>query len=247
MESPDIFSDEWIVQFGYEWFADYLIAEHIIESCGDAAGVTAALAGGDPSSGEYAWEAWNAPLEALGVLLPERIGVELPEVLAMTDAEPIVVQAFLAGLPRRAPETIGPECRELVAELLESVRHQQTVAVFDAVVACSLVPHHPLGSAFLDQHLRRLEMPDRDAAWSKYLYKAYGGRWGDGSPPRLGREVPRSACRRSILSQRNRVRHRVGVVPNRVASFRSRPRNQGPDCAVEQPCRAHSRTGRTLR
>ena len=88
----------------------------------------------------------ESPLEALGVLLPERLGVELLEVLAMPDTEPIVVHAFLAGLPRRALATIGPQCRELVAELLGSARHQQTVEVFDAVVACVLVPDHPLGS-----------------------------------------------------------------------------------------------------
>ena len=193
MESPDIFSDEWTVQFGYEWFADYLIAEHIIESCGDADGVASALVGDDSSHTESAWEVWNAPLEALGVLLPERLGVELPEVFAMHDAESRIGKAFIAGLPRRDPATIGPECRELVEELLASAHHTGIVEIFDAVVACALVPGHPLGSAFLDEHLRRLEMPDRDAAWSKYLYLAYGGGgpmdrlldWAEKHPQRL--------------------------------------------------------------
>ena len=49
MESPDYFSDELMVQFGYEWFADYFIAKHIINSCGDADDVACALAGDDPS------------------------------------------------------------------------------------------------------------------------------------------------------------------------------------------------------
>ena len=193
MESPDIFSDEWIVQFGYEWFADYLIAKHIIESCGDADGVASALAGDDSSHTESAWDVWNAPLEALGVLLPERLGVELPEVFAMHDAESRIGKAFIAGLPRRDPATIGPECRELLEELLASAHQTGTVDVFDAVVACALTPGHPLESAFLDEHLRRLEMPDRDAAWSKYLYLAYGGGgpmdrlldWAEKHPQRL--------------------------------------------------------------
>lgn len=175
MESLDIFSDDLIVYFGYERFADYLIAEHIIDSCGDADGVARALAGDDPSHTEYAWDVWNAPLEALAVLLPERLGIELPEVVAGShDAETRIGQAFLDGLPRRNPATVGPVCRELVEELLKSARHTGVVGVHDAVVACALVPGHPLGSAFLDQHLRLLEMPDRDAAWSKYLYFAYG-------------------------------------------------------------------------
>ena len=179
MESPDVFGDELMVQFGYEWFADYLVAKHIIDSCGDAEGVASAFVADDRSGTESAWEPWNAPLEALAVLLPERLGVELPQVVAGVDyAEPRIGQAFLAGLPRRDPATIGPVCRGLVEELLESAHHTETVEAFDAVVACALVPGHPLGSAFLDQHLRRLEMPDRDAAWSKYLYFGYG----DGGP-----------------------------------------------------------------
>ena len=98
MESLDIFSDDLIVYFGYERFADYLIAEHIIDSCGDADGVARALAGDDPSHTEYAWEVWNAPLEALAVLLPERLGIELPEVVAGShDAETRIGQVNLPG------------------------------------------------------------------------------------------------------------------------------------------------------
>ena len=175
MESLDISSSELMVQFGYEWFADYLIAEHIIGSCGDADSVARALAGDDPSHTECTWEVWNAPLEPLAVLLPERFGVELPEVVTGTHyAATRIDQAFLAGLARRNPATIRPVCRELIRELLKSTRHTGIVEVFDAVVACALLPGHPLGSALLDQHLRRLEMPDRDATWSKYLYFAYG-------------------------------------------------------------------------
>lgn len=201
MESRDIFSDEWIVHFAYESFADYLIAEHIIDSCGDADGVARVLAG-DPFRAEGAWELWNAPLEALGVLLPERLGVELPDVVAMPGAESRIGQAFLFGVPRRDPATIGSRCPELVDHLLASADHNGTVDIFDAVVACAFVPGHPLGSAFLNEQLRRLEMPDRDAAWSRYLYMAYGAGgpmdrlldWTEKHPERLPTLDPQSAA-----------------------------------------------------
>ena len=174
MEVPGSSSgDDWMVHFGYEWFADHLIAGHLIDCYGDANEFVSALAGDDTDSHENAWAAWNTPLEALSVLLPERLGIELPEVLADCDWAGYVMRAFLKGLPWRDPTTIGPACRELINDLIADAQQWDTVDVFDALVTCALVPDHPLGSVFLDGHLRRLEMPDRDAVWSRYLYLAY--------------------------------------------------------------------------
>ena len=116
----------------------------------------------------------DSPLEALSVLLPERLGVELPEVLADPDAGPDIERAFLMGLPWRDPTTIGPRCGELIVDLLAAAERSDTVDAFDALVTCAIVPGHPLGATFLDEHLRQLSMPDRDAAWSRFLYLAYG-------------------------------------------------------------------------
>ena len=82
--------------------------------------------------------------------------------------------AFLSGLPWRDPTTIGPSCKWLIEDLLATAQHEDTVEVFDALLTCSMVPGHPLSSAFVDSWLRQLNMPDRDAVWSKYLYLAYG-------------------------------------------------------------------------
>ena len=62
----------------------------------------------------------------------------------------------------------------MVEDLLVAAQDSGTVDVFDALVTCATVPGHPLGAEFLDEHLRPLKMPDRDAVWSKYLYLAYG-------------------------------------------------------------------------
>ena len=173
MEVPGLGRDgEWTVSFGYEWFADHLIAKRLIARCRNAGDLASVLAG-DDAGAMAAWESWNAPLEALSVQLPERLGAELPEVL--TDhGTGSFTRAFLKGLPWRDPALIEPACRSLVADMVASARHPDIVDVFDAVVACAVVPGHPLGAVFLDEHLRHLELPDRDASWSRYLYFAYG-------------------------------------------------------------------------
>lgn len=174
-ELPDASrDDERIVQIGYEWFADYLIAKHLIGHFEDADTLIAALARADADSSTAAWALWYAPLEALSILLPEQLGIELPEVLTASSTRSYVMRAFLKGLTWRDPATISRGCQELVEDLLDAAaQHWDIVDIFDALVTCAIVPDHPLGSAFLDKHLRGLGMPDRDAAWSAYLYLAY--------------------------------------------------------------------------
>jgi len=165
--------DEGIVCVGYEWFADYLIAKHLLDHYEDADSLMAAFAQAETDSDTAAWELWNAPLVALSILLPERFGVELPQLLKDPDRRPYVMSAFLKGLMWRDPATIKRDCRGLVEEMLAAAQHSDTVAVFDALLTCAIAPGYSLDSGFLDEQLRRLAMPDRDAIWSKYLYSAY--------------------------------------------------------------------------
>ena len=166
--------DERIVQIGYEWFADYLIAKHLIGYFDDADTLIAALAQANADSSAEAWALWHAPLEALSILVPEQLGIELPEVLTASRTRSYVMRAFLKGLTWRDPATISQGCQELVEGLLDAAAQQRDIVpLFDALVTCAIVPDHPLGPAFLDEHLRGLGMSDRDAVWSAYLYRAY--------------------------------------------------------------------------
>ena len=62
MESPGSpRGDKWIVHFGYEWFADHLIAMHLIDRCGDAESLASFLAGDDSDGAAAAWYSRNAP------------------------------------------------------------------------------------------------------------------------------------------------------------------------------------------
>lgn len=164
---------DWTVAFGYEWFADHLIAKRLIERRGGAQELAFALLGDDCDGGTGARTVPISLLEALSIQVPERLGIELPEVLAGHDT-PGIRGAFLRGLPWRNPTKIGPACGELVGDLLATTKHPAALDIFDALVACAVVPDHPLGAMFLDEYLRSLQMADRDAIWSQYLYRAYG-------------------------------------------------------------------------
>lgn len=166
--------DDWIVIFGYEWFADYRIAKCLIDRNDDARSLASALVRGNTDGGTEARISGTIPLEALSVLLPERLGIELPEVISDSGTGRSIKHAFLRGLPWRDPSAIGSSCMSLIEDSLAEAQDADTTQIFDALLTCSMVPGHPLGSAFIDNWLRQLVMPDRDAVWSKYLFFAYG-------------------------------------------------------------------------
>ena len=161
------------VQVGFEWFADHLIARHIVTSHETLENLTDALDSENANGIAFAL-AWRPGLQdALAVLVPERHGVELLDVLRDGVSGLSIVEAFFRTLPWRDPDTIGPRCHELVDTAFEEAEGYERQQLMDALVTCATIPGHPIGAESLDDRLRRIPMPDRDAVWSTYLHYSY--------------------------------------------------------------------------
>ncbi|MCQ3808413.1 MAG: hypothetical protein KTV16_14265 [Acidimicrobiia bacterium] len=161
------------VQFGFEWFADHLIAAHLIDSFGDIEGLTLELNRRDTDGFDTRRLLTPGLLDALAILLPERHRVELPDVLREPAHSWYVSRSFLKTLPWRTPESIGVRCHDLVNDAFERFERHESRQLLDALVTCATVPGHPFGAESLDNRLRQIPMPDRDAVWSTYLHHAY--------------------------------------------------------------------------
>ena len=162
------------IQVGFEWFADHLIAKYLVDSHEDPESLTRELVRSD-GDGVAAWQPLTAGLlDALAILLPERHHVELPD--ASPDGPSVwsVRQSFLKTLPWRDPDTIGSRCHELVDDAFDNLDEHEWPGLVDSLVTCATIPGHPIGAKSLDDRLRQLPMPDRDADWSTYLHYAYG-------------------------------------------------------------------------
>lgn len=167
-------NSERAVQFGFEWFADHLIAAHLVDSYEDTASLVGQL---DPNNADgVATQRLLTPglLDALAILLPERHHVELPDALRENADSWLINRSFLKTLPWRTPDTIGVRCHELVDHAFDSFEGYELQLLLDALVTCATIPGHPFGAESLDNRLRQIPMPDRDAVWSTYLHYAYG-------------------------------------------------------------------------
>ena len=165
---------DFAVQFGFEWFADHLIAGHLVDSHESLESLAAVLDDENPDGVGFVLARRPGLQDALTILVPERHGVELVEIAGDEIAGPSVSEAFFRTLSWRDPGTIGPRCQELIDGAFEAVDGYERRQLLNALVTCATIAGHPLGAESLDTRLRQLAMPDRDAGWSTYLHYAYG-------------------------------------------------------------------------
>ena len=162
-----------IVEITYERLQDYYSACYIVDTITD-------LHSAFKDGGEYHFLFANSRrdfltagvVEALSIILPERKGVELYEVVPRMDSFAIAY-AFLDSLLWRDSSTI---CVDKIKYFVNNVvlKYEYTAELlWDVVLQVSAIPNHPLNAIWLDKHLNNFSMADRDAWWTQWLKKHY--------------------------------------------------------------------------
>ena len=198
------------VRVTYQAFSDFLILQRRLAD-------TPWGSAPDKAFAEWLEKASWGVREAAALLLPERHGIELPDML-----EPVVRERVAANenprltqnrldnldgmavgsLPYRRPEAIGDRAIEILN------RHARGAggikALLDVTFLCSPQPDSPLNGARLHEHLSKFSMPDRDLTMGMALYHEIWeessplsrlARWAaDGPYPEYEAEVVELAC-----------------------------------------------------
>jgi hypothetical protein len=173
------------VRVTYQAFSDFLILQRRLQSTPEGAAP-------DKTFAEWLDRASWGVREAAALFLPERHGVELPDLLepivrerAAGDDTTRMVQHWLdnldemavGSLPYRRPEAISDRAIEILN------RHASgsggIKALLDVTFLCSPQPDSPLNGTHLHAHLSRYSMPDRDATMGIALYREI---WEESSP-----------------------------------------------------------------
>ncbi|TCZ63924.1 hypothetical protein [Roseicella aquatilis] len=102
-------------------------------------------------------------LEALAVQIPERYGVELLDLHGVDSHDYAVQDAFLLSLRARA----GTAFRKRTLELTESIGGKPRF--WETLLTVASEPDNPFNARHLDDLLRVMGMPERDAHWSACL------------------------------------------------------------------------------
>lgn len=152
------------LRFTFERFADHVVAKGILDRSVDdddaldasrrdteLAALLRAVGSGRSRPGV---------LEAVAVQLPERYGVELVDLHGAASDDFEISDAFLLSLRTREGSSFTKRTLELTEQIGGST------LVWETLLAVASEPDNPFNARYLDNRLRGLRMPHRDADWS---------------------------------------------------------------------------------
>ena len=166
-------SHEEIVFVSYERFSDHLVAKILLDTHLTPDDPTSAFA----ESGGLAFlsktEHYIAPglLEAFCIQVPERTKRELLGLAPAVKAHWNIGDAFRQSLVWRAQSGFSGETLQVLNDLITNESDGDDT--LDVLLTVATLPDHPLNANFLDEHLRKQTLPERDEFWSLYLHRAW--------------------------------------------------------------------------
>lgn len=173
----DLETDDYhrVVRFTYQRFGDYRAVAVMLASIDSEEELKESLAPGGPLR-QTMVKAPAGWIEALSVLLPERLGVELLDAAVWRLKKyrrESWDRALVKSIATRQPEAVTDRSRELVSRAQRRSRRMSD-EVLDALLTVAPHPTHPLNAEFLHDRLMSFSLADRDVAWSQETYFAFG-------------------------------------------------------------------------
>lgn len=165
--------DNEVIEFSYERLQDYYSASYIVNNTPD---IKSAFAIG----GQWYFIIQNATeryyngglLEALAILLPEKLGLELYEVVPCFK-EYSIAEVFVNSITWRSPNTISVEkILGYINDVVLSYEYLDNY-LWNRILQVIAVSKHPLNALWVHSYLLKFTMADRDAWWSIWLKNNY--------------------------------------------------------------------------
>lgn len=160
------------IQIGYERLSDYLCVQTLLDRHLTGPDPLAAFKKGGPLDHDSLCDTWSRPglHEALHILVAEREGDELLDLIPTLSQEHFTPEVFLTSVVWRTPKAVTTRTLAHLRDLLAT----NTEAVIETLMTLATVPEHPLNIVFTDRLLRGSSMAGRDAWWSIGLHGLWG-------------------------------------------------------------------------
>lgn len=161
-----------IVQIAYERLSDYLCVETLLDQHLNAGDPATAFKTGGPLDLEALCTTWLRPgfHEALHILVAERTGRELIDLIPALAEKHFTANIFLSSIVWRDPVAVTQQAMSYLRSLMAS----NTEDVIETLVTLATIPDHPLNINFTDNLLRESSMAERDAWWTVGLHDLWG-------------------------------------------------------------------------
>lgn len=164
---------EWYCRFTFERVADFLIAFSLLEPM-NPDHLQAEFNEGSLSYAVCSEEAVNdhkGLLEAFSIILPDKFGVELADVITNIDRNTYLLPITFSGFQWRSLKSFTERTEELVFEGLS--HNDSCPAAMDALLDCATIPQHMLNAEFMDYLLNKKYLTERDPFWNFHLHENF--------------------------------------------------------------------------
>lgn len=157
---------EEVVYLSYERFNDFLTAQRLLETSDNAENAIRKLI----QEGHDLWY-YGGIVESFAVIIPEKEGREVYEVLPEYKDNDIIVDSVLKSLLWRKTSTIDQKLVDYFNEVMSGERFTNFIAT---LIQVSAIKNHYFNAEFLHRNLMRWKMAERDYRWSINLRNISG-------------------------------------------------------------------------
>lgn len=168
-----------VILVSFERIADYLLADKYLAGMSRESVHGVFLPGGILSftvRDEDAVRENRGLLEALAVLLPEKYGVELPEVIGGKEPSSQITIIVMESLAWRVDGSFGRSSERIIRKALTEPK--AFAVVVEALLALSTRVDNPFNARWFHHLLASFSMVERDAALCPFLHESFGKRRG---------------------------------------------------------------------
>ena len=152
---------EEVVFLSYERFNDFLTAQRLLEVSQSAEAAVKKLIKTKNSLSYFA-----GIVEAFAIILPERVGREIYEVLPEFESNDIIVDSVIKSLLWRKKSTID---KKLVGYFNKGMTHNRYINFISTLIQVGPTVGHPFNAEYLHKNLMKWKMAERDYRWSTQL------------------------------------------------------------------------------
>ncbi|MGN2338089.1 hypothetical protein ACTFIN_08170 [Clostridium cagae] len=159
--------EEEYVQFAYERYHNILTAQYLLDTINTKDELVDSVSNGQLS--KYFKQMHSGIVEELFILVPEKYGIELLEILDEEKAKN-VLEPFLNSFIWRKKGAISLETTTKMINKYIIVRPWYFKKLIEKQLIIAPIENHPLNSLFLHKYLSKFSMAVRDSFWVENLY-----------------------------------------------------------------------------
>lgn len=165
-----------VIRFAYERFGDNLIIKNILKDIKTKTNLLKLFNKkgifGKYFETDFSLMEYRGIIESIYIQIPEQFSKELIELKPKFSNHPVLIESFIDSFMWRHPSSIKKSTL-LIIEKYVTKRRQFLDRFFRVLLTITSDPENKLNAIYLNNYLKKMDMPTRDSLWSIFLHDEF--------------------------------------------------------------------------